>query len=125
VEYVDVVPRRFFVGPYSYDGVVNVVTWDRYRQLEVPKHNYRTVLEGTEPANDIRESPVKETSASNIPDFRNTLLWEPQVPVTGGNIRLKFFTGDDTGTYQITATGIYETGQTFRVQQEIRVESSH
>jgi hypothetical protein len=65
---------------------------------------------------------VSDKKFDRIPDFRNTLYWNPSVSFDGvNNIEVEFYTGDDTGNYQIQINGITNTGIPFQAYKTFSV----
>jgi hypothetical protein len=62
-----------------------------------------------------REFYSPKYSAENIndahPDYRPTLLWNPDVPVTNGEAEIEFFTADNLARYHIFVEGISKNGK--------------
>jgi len=57
----------------------------------------------------------------NLPDFRQTLFWEPAVNLTDGKAELEFWTPDVRGTYTIRVEGITGNGQTVSATLDFKV----
>lgn len=58
-----------------------------------------------------------------IPDFRNTLYWNPSVkPDKDGRIGIEFWTSDFTTDYEINIQGITSEGKAFSIKKIIRVK---
>jgi len=62
-----------------------------------------------------REFYSPKYSAENIndarPDYRPTLLWNPDVTVTNGEAKIEFFTADNLARYHIFVEGISKNGK--------------
>jgi hypothetical protein len=60
---------------------------------------------------------------NRIPDFRNTLYWNPSVkPDKGGKARIEFWTSDMASTYEINIQGITSDGKPISQRKIIKVE---
>ena len=58
-----------------------------------------------------------------IPDYRNTLYWNPHVKINGqNNVDLEIYTSDDTGLYQIEVNGITNKGHPIFLRSSIKVD---
>ncbi len=114
IKRMDVVARKYYLGPLANDGIVSYSTYDgdlagyqlnpgalvlEYHGLQLQREFY---------------SPVYETTTqqqSRIPDFRNLLYWSPQVNTTGNNMnKIEFYTSDIPGRYIIFIQGISKDG---------------
>ena len=122
VEFVDVVPRAFFIGHRRYDGLLNVVTWHKTMQMEVPGTNYRTLLDGSIPVRRFSPETGPDPASERLPDLRNTLFWEPDLPVEGNQAQVRFTTGDDRGNYTLILRGMDRLGRVFELRKRFRVD---
>jgi hypothetical protein len=60
---------------------------------------------------------------SRIPDYRNTLYWNPSVkPDKDGKAIIEFWSSDNKSDYIINIQGITEEGRTFSLQKIIKVK---
>jgi hypothetical protein len=62
-----------------------------------------------------REFYSPKYSPENIndarPDYRPTLLWNPEVAVTNGEAKIEFFTADNLARYYVFVEGISKNGK--------------
>jgi hypothetical protein len=60
---------------------------------------------------------------SRIPDFRNTLYWNPSVkPDKEGVARVEFWTSDFVSDLEVNIQGITPEGKTFTIKKIIKVK---
>jgi hypothetical protein len=60
---------------------------------------------------------------STIPDFRNTLFWNPSVkPGKEGYVKIEFWTSDVVSDYIINVQGITAEGKLISVRKYFSVE---
>ncbi|GAA3518493.1 hypothetical protein GCM10022393_35770 [Aquimarina addita] len=57
-----------------------------------------------------------------IPDFRNQLLWMPDVSVKDKKVVVDFFTSDVTGDFEISLEGFTENGKSVTSKAYFKVE---
>jgi hypothetical protein len=114
VKKLEVIPEKYIVGEFTYEGVVSFTT---YRgELDDFKLNPKAVKLDYEGLQMKREffSPVYETpeqAGSRVPDFRNVLYWAPEIKTDkSGNARVNFFTSDVKGKYIAVIQGLDENG---------------
>ena len=50
-------------------------------------------------------------SGTKIPDFRQTLYWDPDVRINGDSLEIEFYTSDLKGAYEIKAQGLTGDGK--------------
>jgi hypothetical protein len=64
-----------------------------------------------------------EVKNSRIPDFRNTLYWNPSVkPGKNGKTRIEFWTSDISSDYIINVQGITSDGNLISLKKILRVK---
>ncbi|WP_161889315.1 hypothetical protein [Pontibacter russatus] len=129
VRKLEVLTRRYFLGPQVYSGLVSYTTY--LGDLGGFELDPRVLLMEYEGLQRQREfyAPAYETAQqlqSRLPDFRNLLYWSPDV-VTGadGKAAFNFYTSDQAGTYIMVVQGLTGTGlagsavTTFEVKQPL------
>lgn len=106
---------RYFIKDMVLEGIIDIIT--KKGRLEVPEFDrpvFRQEFESIQtPASfnhpDYSSSTQKE---SRIPDFRNTLYWNPNINTdTDGTASVEFYTSDEPGTYNIRVEGFTSQGQ--------------
>jgi len=113
---LDVVRERYFWGPASAEGIMSYTTYKGdLGGLDMDPHAVVLDYEGLQLQREFY-SPVYDTEAkgnSSIPDFRNTLYWNPDIRTgESGHLKLNFYTGDRTGSYMGIVEGISPDGET-------------
>lgn len=126
VEKIDLVRERYYVGNYIFYGILNVITrkgdFDGFplsqSAIRVP---YRVI----EPVWSFASPDYSLPSVRNnrIPDFRNTLYWNPEIkPGNDGKAKVQFWTSDVKGDYVITVQGITSEGKPVSIRNTISVK---
>jgi hypothetical protein len=65
----------------------------------------------------------QEMKDSRIPDYRNTLYWNPSVnPGKDGRAIVEFWSSDNKSDYLINIQGITQEGKTFSFQKNLKVK---
>lgn len=126
VERIDVVKERYLVGEYLFYGLINVITYaGDLSSVTLPEYAVRIPYKVIEPPN-IFYSPGYQDPAvrnSRIPDFRNTLYWNPSlIPDKEGRLKAEFWTGDVSGDYIIDIQGIKDDGTKISIQRTLKVK---
>jgi hypothetical protein len=126
VEKIDIIKEEYFVGRYSFSGVLNVITKSAdFTAVSLPDYMIRLPYRVVEPVRSY-VSPLyssKEMRNSTIPDFRNTLFWNPSVkPGKDGYIRVEFWTSDVVADYIINVQGITSDGELISIRKSFSVE---
>jgi len=125
-EWIDVVKEKYYVGEFEFPGIVSIITRaGDFRSVTLPDYALRLSYRVVEPDPQFR-SPEYLTPGlkkSRIPDFRNTLYWNPVVsPGPDGKINIEFWSSDYRGDYEINLQGITSSGQAVSARKVIRIK---
>jgi hypothetical protein len=126
VETIDVVKEKYFVGDYLFYGIVNVITkTGNFSNLTLPDYSIRLpyrVLDPVAPfVSPDYSSPDRKKS--RVPDFRNTLFWNPSVkPDKTGKASIEFWTSDFISEFELNIQGITQDGHVFSIRKIIKVK---
>ena len=126
VEKIDVILEKYQVGKYSFPGLINVITKAAdFNSIPLPDYMIRMPYKVTDPVKtfaspDYSSDQLRE---SRIPDYRNTLYWNPSVkPDNNGKASVGFWTSDNKSDYIISVQGITREGKLISVNKVIRVK---
>lgn len=126
VEKIDAIKSRYFIGEYLFYGLVNVITRaGDFSNVTLPDYAVRLPYRVTEPAKSF-SSPdysTQEKKQSRIPDFRNTLYWNPSIVTDKeGKAGLDFWTSDNKSDFEINIQGITRDGKLVSLKKTIKIE---
>lgn len=125
VERIDAVKSRYFIGEYLFFGLVNVITKaGDFSNVPLPDKAIRLAYQafGKEKAFSAPDYSGAGTKSSRIPDFRNTLFWDPAVrPGNDGTTSVAFSTSDFRSGFKIVVMGITEGGSVFSTSKVMTV----
>lgn len=126
VEKIDVVEDQYMVGDYLFNGIVHVVTKSgNFSDIPSSRNSVRIKYRVCDPV-PVFVSPEyasEEMKNRRIPDFRNTLYWNPALrPDKDGKIRTAFWSSDVKSDYEINLQGITSTGKILSVKKYVRVQ---
>jgi hypothetical protein len=116
IKKLEVISGKYFLRNMAFDGIVNFITYTG--QLTGFELDPKAVLIDYEGIQLKREfySPKYETesqSSSRLPDFRQTMHWNPQIKTNkNGLAKVEFYTSDFPGKYAIVLQGITNDGET-------------
>jgi hypothetical protein len=125
VERIDVIEEKYFVGDYIFYGLINVITRaGDFSCASIPDQalrlKYKAIdqeLSFTEP-----EFSLPDKGLNNIPDFRNTLYWNPSLTRgKDGKYTVNFRASDLTGEYEINIQGLTSDGQPVSARKTFRI----
>jgi hypothetical protein len=122
VEEIDVIKSEYIVGHVIFNGIINVITkTGDFRAVPLPKNFVRFTFKVHDTSFRFK---VQENSPDDkkIPDFRNTLFWNPDLkPDKNGKILVEINASDFISDYLINFQGT-SGGKHFSVKKNIRVE---
>ena len=126
VEKIDVIKENYYVGRFLFSGLVNVITKaGDFSGVPFPDYMIRLPYRVTEPVFSFTSPDYSsiEIRNSRVPDFRNTLYWNPAVkPDKQGNAMVSFWTSDFVSDYEINIQGITSEGNPVSIRKIIRVK---
>jgi len=121
VEKIDIIKDKYAIGTYFFPGIVNVVTKPAdFRSIPLPDHMIRLPYSVIDPVLSFAmpDYSSDERRMSSIPDFRNTLYWNPFLkPDKEGKVLVEFWTSDVVWEYEINVQGIDEEGEIISVRK--------
>ncbi len=126
LEQIEVINLRYFMDGHMFEGIVHFITEaGKMARLEydhaVFRQGYAVFSEGScfkspEYSNDSLKS-------SPLPDFRNTLYWNPDLHTrVEGYIGFEFYTADDRGDYTVFIEGISTEGKSGFIVKKLVVQ---
>jgi hypothetical protein len=126
VERIDVIKEKYFVGNYSFPGLVNITTLSAdFRTIPLPGYMIRLPYRVVDPVKSFISPDYSSSDLKNSPnpDFRNTLYWNPSVKTDSeGKVRFEFWTSDFVSEYEINVQGITSNGEVISARKTFKVE---
>lgn len=126
VERIDVIKEKYYVGNYLFYGIVNVITKTAdFSCIALPSSAIRMPYRVLDSVGSFifPDYSTEGKRNSRIPDFRNTLCWNPSViPDKAGKAILKFWTSDISSIYKVDIQGITSTGRVISCRKLIKVD---
>ena len=115
MEKIDIIDVRYFYADFVFDGIISFVTRKgNLSDLGYDDSVFRQVFEGCSEPQEFY-SPSYDTDSlrnGHLPDFRNTLFWDPEInTANGGKTNIEFYTSDEPGEYMIIVEGIASNGK--------------
>jgi len=114
---IDVYRGRYVFDQQLFEGIISFSSYaNNYPGLKAGDATQFFDYEGTQARRHFyAPSYVNGTGNMRIPDFRHTLLWEPNLKTEGkSSISVPFCTSDMTGEFQITVEGLTREGKVVR-----------
>jgi hypothetical protein len=126
VRKLEVVGKRYFLGPNAYSGIVSFTTYKgNYDGFELDRHSILVDYEGMQWQREFYSPNYATTqeSGGHLPDFRDLLFWSPDIHPDGkGNSQFSFYTSDLPGKYKIVVQGVGRDGRAGSVSSEFDVK---
>lgn len=119
VERIDAVKVKYLVGDYLFHGLINVITKSAdFSKTELPGYAVRMLYRAVENVNTFfyPEYPTTSSMSSRIPDFRNTLYWNPEV-----SKNIEFWSSDYSSDYEINIEGVLNNGQLISIKKLLKI----
>jgi hypothetical protein len=125
VRKLEVVGKRYFLGPNAYTGIVSLSTYKgNYEGFDLDRHSILVDYEGMQWQREFY-SPSYATpqeASGHLPDFRDLLFWSPDIHPDGkGNSPFAFYTSDLPGKYKIVVQGVGQDGRAGSASSEFTV----
>ena len=126
VKKISVVSSKYYYGDIVFDGILDIQTHDnKFENVAKLKTAIRQKPENAG-CSAVFTSPrydSEKTADSRIPDYRNTLYWNPEIITDNrGTAAFSFYTSDDTDYFDIIVEGITYNGQAGCGKFQIKVK---
>jgi len=124
IKTIDMHFGQYIFGGHRFDGIIAFYSYKNdYPGISFSENTQIFDYEGTRPYRYFYMPDYDEVSVySPLPDFRHTLLWNPDVQTDGQHsIVIPFTTSDITGDYRIMVEGLTRDGQLLRSEARFRV----
>jgi hypothetical protein len=126
VEKIDVIKEKYLVGKYWFPGIINVITRSAdFSCVSLPDYMIRIPYRVIDPVRTFvsPDYSSSDTKITHIPDYRNTLYWNPAVMTDkDGRAVIEFWSSDNKADYLINIEGIAEDGKMISVKKVIHVK---
>ncbi|HNW56773.1 MAG TPA: hypothetical protein PKM69_03290 [Bacteroidales bacterium] len=118
IEKIEVLRSRYFISDIVIEGIVNFVTQKgNLSVLEFDRSLFRQEYQAMQLPFRFYSPGYSVDSVRNgrIPDYRNTLYWNPDLRTDeDGRAEVEFYTSDERGEYLIIMEGVTADGKTGR-----------
>lgn len=112
IETAEVVTDPFWMNPGFYNGIIQLKSFEKDgRCFRLPENALQRSFLTLLPERQFSIPDYIDQPDSRLPDFRNTLYWNPSVRTDeNGRATVRFHTGDSVGNFEIRAEGISDDG---------------
>jgi hypothetical protein len=126
IERADIINTRYFYSENVFDGIVSFITRKgNLSVLESDNSAFRQAYEGCQVKKTFYSPDYSSAIMKNnrIPDYRNTLYWEPDLRTgKNGKAEIAFFTSDESCEFTIVVEGISSDGKTGFSKASLKVK---
>lgn len=125
VERIEAIREKYCVGDYLFQGVVNVITKaGDFSNVSLPDNIIRIPYRIIDPELTFAATDYSKagTNKKRVPDFRNTMFWNPDIRLKPGeNTTLDIWSSDYISEYEITLQGVDGSGNPVSFRKKIKV----
>ena len=125
IQRIGISRSEYYIGPKKYQGIFSIETKQGDYTPHLKTNNtLKGDIDGPLPLKKYYFQDYSKTSSSNkkhIADFRQQLLWLPEVQLKENN-SFEFYTSDNTGTYEISIEGFTKNGKAISLFEYINIE---
>lgn len=109
----EIVSDPFWLNPEIYDGIIHIISKDEdARSIDLPGSALRGTYLAFLPERTYVTRDFNKNVDTSLPDFRNTLYWNPSIKIdSSGNGDFEFHTSDALGDYEVQVLGISKDGE--------------
>ncbi|WP_420601952.1 hypothetical protein [Flagellimonas sp.] len=110
---------KIIVGAKTFQGVISFKTIEGgfYQDFYTPHTTSLELFKPEAQKEYFTQSYSGDKSRERVPDFRNQLLWEPNLDLSKGSKEIVFYTSDLGGTYELVLEGFTSTGKPVSVNR--------
>ncbi|WP_299256632.1 hypothetical protein [uncultured Aquimarina sp.] len=122
IKSISFIQDRYYLGPQIFEGVVIIETiaGDYLNSINTSAKITLSSLQASKKY--FKQKYSDDKSNNKIPDFRNQLLWQPNVKMTKGKSSIEFYTSDVVGDFEICLEGFKDNGFPISIKTYITVE---
>ena len=121
IDKISVIRDQYIYGPHIFEGIIAIQTIDgNYKGLSTQKTI--ELFKPTQRKTYFFTNYSNVNEGKRIPDFRDQLLWIPQLTLDQKELILDFYTSDEKGTYEVNLEGFTVNGDPVSIKKFMTVE---
>ncbi len=116
---------KFRFGSHIFQGILSIATekGDYYQNFVGSELTKIRLFRPQSKKRYYQPDYSEENSEYSIPDFRQQLLWLPELKFTSAKSNLHFYTSDNPGEYEIVVQGFTSDGQAVYLRETFEIIS--
>ena len=122
---IELIVGRYYVGAKSFNGVIIFSTFDKdFKSAQKESSILNTSILRPQLKKIYHKIDYSNVADNErIPDFRNQLLWNPEVKLDTENNNT-FYTSDNSGIFEITLEGFAKNGSPVSLRETIEIKDN-
>ncbi len=128
IKKIEILRERYLISDIILEGIIHIITRKgNLSALEFEKPLFRREFEALQFGHSFNcpDYSFDSVRYSRVPDFRNTLYWNPDLTTEDSGITtVEFYTSDEPGEYTIIVEGMASDGRSGRSEISFIVEDS-
>lgn len=123
VSKISTISGPYYFGPKIFNGLISFTTFNNdFTSKPVGDYILETsILRPSVKKEYYKIDHADKTKNERIPDFRNQLLWLPEIKLEDKEKTISFFTSDISGTFEIIMEGFTDKGIPISLKESIEV----
>ncbi len=124
IKTIKVLYDQLVLGSKQYQGLVVIETknGDYFQNFKNENASVNDLKLPKIQKNYFKQQYASGDAQNRIPDYREILLWQPNITITESNFPIEFYTSDITGDYEIRLEGFTTYGKPVSLKKTIFVE---
>lgn len=124
IKSIKVVRDKYIYGGQLFNGIIAIKTLNGDFNLSTEGSYVKKIeLEKPQINKSYFKQEYRNSNLGRIPDFRNQLLWHPNLTLNSEEHKISFYTSDNTGNYEISLEGFTENGKPVTIKEFITVKN--
>ena len=124
VERIETLRERYMIGDLIFYGIVNIITRaGNFSCVPLPDYAVRIPWRISDAVQSFTSPDYSAgTSGKHIPDFRNTLYWNPSLkPGNDGKYHVEFWSSDFSSDYDIVIEGVSDNDRLITIEKTLSI----
>ena len=124
IKSVEVVRDKYIYGGQLFNGIIAINTLNGDYKPDIKSHYIKNIeLDKPQITKSYFNQEYNGTKFDRIPDFRNQLLWHPNLTLNSEENQISFYTSDNIGDFEISIEGFTENGEPVTIKEFITVKN--
>ena len=121
IDRINYLQDTYYLGSETFEGIISIKTFNKhYLNYQAQINSLKINLNRPNPIKKYFKQNYTELNLySKIPDYRNQLLWEPNIDLKKN---INFYTSDNIGEYLIVLEGVSNKGKPVYLEKTIVVK---